>query len=238
MSTPLMPPLFLRRSKDRGFTDLGWLKSFHSFSFGDYYSEEWMQFGPLRVINDDWVAPGGGFPTHPHRDMEIITCMLAGSLRHQDSMGNSHVIHAGQFQYMAAGSGIRHSEFNDSRSEPCHLLQIWIEPNKRGLSPRYADASFVEASGPAWHLVATPTGRHGSFAIHQDAEIWWANLGQGQSAEHILQSNRRAWIHVATGSVSIDGNQLGAGDAIAFAGAGLLRCTTETAAQILLFDLA
>ena len=238
MPFPRMTPLFLRRSEHRGFTDLGWLKSFHSFSFGDYSSAEWMRFGPLRVINDDWIAPGGGFPTHPHRDMEILTCMLAGSLRHQDSMGNSHVIRAGQFQYMAAGSGIRHSEFNDSRSEPCHLLQIWIEPNEIGLPPRYADASFSEASGPTWHLVASQTGRNGSFAIHQDADIWWANLAQGESAEHPLPANRRAWIHVATGSVSIAGNQLGAGDAIAFTGAGLLRCEAETAAQLLLFDLA
>jgi redox-sensitive bicupin YhaK (pirin superfamily) len=232
-----MNPLFLRRSIERGFTDLGWLKSHHSFSFGDYHSAGWMGFGPLRVINDDWIAPGRGFAMHPHRDMEILTCMLSGSLRHQDSMGNSHVICAGQFQYMSAGSGIRHSEFNDSPSEPCHLLQIWLQPDQPALSPRYADASFSDASGPQWHLVASKTGRDGSFTMHQDADICWANLAQGESAEHALHGNRRLWIHVAGGCVSIAGNPLEAGDAIAFAGAGLVRCEAEAAAQLLLLDL-
>jgi redox-sensitive bicupin YhaK (pirin superfamily) len=233
----LIAPLFIRHSAERGFAELGWLKSYHSFSFADYHDPKWMGFGPLRVINDDWIAPKMGFPMHPHRDMEIITCLLSGSLKHQDSMGNARVIHAGEFQYMAAGTGIQHSEWNPSDSEPCHLLQIWLQPDQKSVQPRYADGSFASASGPRWHLVASKTGRIQSIAIHQDADLWMARLAKDESAQHALSENRRAWIQVATGSVSVHGHSLKAGDAIAFKGPGVLHCETSSATELLLFDL-
>jgi redox-sensitive bicupin YhaK (pirin superfamily) len=229
--------LIIRRSGERGFADHGWLKTHHTFSFADYHDPAWMGFGPLRVINDDVIAPGMGFGTHPHRDMEIITCLLSGELEHRDSMGNGRVIRAGEVQYMAAGTGVFHSEFNPSRTEPCHLLQIWILPDRRGAEPRYAERSMTEAPGGQWHLVASKQGRDGSIAIHQEADLWLARLGAGQRVQHTVLAGRRAWLHVAEGAVCLGDQRLEAGDAVGAVGPVTLDCVAETGAQLLLFDL-
>jgi len=198
----------IRRANERGHANFGWLDTYHTFSFADYYDPQWMGFRSLRVINEDRVLPGQGFGTHPHRDMEIITYVLSGALQHKDSMGNGRVIRAGEVQYMAAGSGVLHSEFNPAKDEPVHFLQIWIQPDHNGVTPRYGEKSLKDAALGAWHLVTSKTGRDGSIAIHQEADLWLAKLAVGQTASHSLHHDRHAWIHVAEGEVTISGQTL------------------------------
>ncbi len=227
----------IRKANDRGHAEHGWLDSFHTFSFADYYDPSWMGFRTLRVINDDLVMPGMGFGTHPHRDMEIITCVLSGSLEHKDSMGNGRVIRAGEVQYMAAGTGVRHSEFNPSTDEAVHFLQIWIEPEKNGLKPRYADKSLADLPKGRFNLVASKAGRDGSIAINQDADLYLAKLEPGDTAAHKLRPGRHAWLHVAEGEVMLDGDLLRSGDAVGISDETLVRIGAKTPAQVLLFDL-
>src|SRR6185295_9673028 len=178
------------------------LDTYHTFSFGNYYDPNHMGFRTLRVINDDKVAPGEGFGTHPHRDMEIITYVLSGALEHKDSMGNGRVIKPGEFQYMAAGTGVTHSEFNPSQTEPVHLLQIWIHPNRKGLTPDYAERSLAKAPAGQWHLVASEDGREESFSINQDADLFLAKLDAGNTVTHTLRPQRHAWVQIAEGEVT------------------------------------
>ena len=227
----------IRRANERGHANHGWLDTYHTFSFADYHDPQWLGFRSLRVINDDLVLPGGGFGMHPHRDMEIITCILSGALEHQDSMGNGRVIRAGDVQYMAAGTGVRHSEFNPSTTEAVRLLQIWIQPDRRGVTPRYAEKSFANAAPGTLHLVASKTGRDGSITIHQDADLWLAKLQPGQKVSHSLVAGRHAWLHVAEGAVTLNGTVLTGGDAAAVSEASTLTLTASQPAQVLLFDL-
>ena len=230
-------PMTIRKSDERGRASLGWLDTRHTFSFADYHDPRWMGFHHLRVINDDLVMPGKGFGTHPHRDMEIVTYILHGALEHKDSMGTGRVIQAGEFQYMAAGTGVYHSEFNPSKDEPVHLLQIWILPDRAGVTPRYAEKSFTDAPGGEFHLVTSKSGRDGSIAIHQDADLWLAKLAAGERATHQLGLGRHAWIHLAEGEADLNGTLLSAGDAAAVSGAAALELTAAKPSQILLFDL-
>jgi hypothetical protein len=227
----------IRRADDRGHANHGWLDTYRTFSFGDYHEPRWMGFRSLRVINDDLVMPGKGFAMHPHRDMEIVTYILSGALEHRDSMGNGRLIRAGDVQYMAAGTGIRHSEVNPSGDEAVHLLQIWIQPDRMGMAPRYADKSFAQAAQGALHLVASKSGRDGSIAINQDADLWLAKLGAGQSIAKRLAAGRHGWLHVAEGDVTMNGTALGAGDGAALGPGTALDLGARKPAQILLFDL-
>jgi redox-sensitive bicupin YhaK (pirin superfamily) len=227
----------IRQASERGHAEHGWLTSHHTFSFADYYDPQWMGFRSLRVINDDLVMPGMGFGAHPHRDMEIITYILAGALEHKDSMGNGRVIRTDDVQYMSAGTGVQHSEFNPSKSEPVHLLQIWIQPDRKGVKPHYAEKSIKDAPAGKLHLVTSKNGRDGSIPIHQDAELWIGKFEPGNRARHEMAPGRSAWIHVAEGEVSIDGNKLGAGDAAAITDAKGIELEATHAARILLFDL-
>jgi redox-sensitive bicupin YhaK (pirin superfamily) len=227
----------LRRSHERGHASHGWLESRHTFSFADYYDPHWMGFSSLRVINDDLVKPGMGFGTHPHRDMEIITYVLSGALQHADSMGNGRVIRAGELQYMAAGTGVEHSEFNPSKNEAVHFLQIWIQPDEKGVPPRYAEKSFHNAPTGKLLLAASKTGRDGSIAIHQDADLWLARLEPGDRVKHSLAQGRHAWLHLAEGAGSLGGEILAGGDAAAVIEESALEFLATKAAQVLLFDL-
>jgi len=227
----------IRKANDRGHANHGWLDSYHTFSFADYHDPRWMGFGSLRVINDDLVLPSHGFGTHPHRDMEIITYILSGQLEHKDSMNNGRVIRPGDVQYMAAGTGVRHSEFNPSDSEAVRLLQIWIQPDHRGATPRYAEKSFASAAKGVLHLVVSKTGRDESIAINQDADLWLAKLDAGQRVVHSLAQGRQAWVHVAEGEVTLNGHTLQGGDAAAITEGTTLELTGHKPAQILLFDL-
>jgi len=227
----------IRKATERGHASHGWLDTYHTFSFADYYDPHWMGFRSLRVINDDLVMPGMGFGTHPHRNMEIVTYILSGSLEHKDSMGNGRVIQTGEVQYMSAGTGVEHSEFNPSKDEAVHLLQIWIQPDHNGLTPRYAEKSFVNARTGVFHLVTSKTGRDGSLAIQQDADLWLAKLGAGDRVTHELASERHAWIHVAEGEVTLNGEKLSAGDASAVDDAASLKLFASKPSQVLLFDL-
>lgn len=227
----------IRKATERGHASHGWLDTYHTFNFADYHDPRWMGFRSLRVINDDVVMPGMGFGMHPHRDMEIVTYVLSGSLEHKDSMGNGRVIHAGEVQYMSAGIGVHHSEFNPSQDEAVHLLQIWIQPDRKGMAPRYAEKSFAHVPAGAFHLVTSKTGREGSIAVHQDADLWLAKLDPGQCVTHELASGRYAWIHVAEGEVMINGETLCSGDAAVFDNAGAVKLFASNPSQILLFDL-
>ena len=227
----------LRKSNERGHVNHGWLDSYFTFSFADYYDPQWLGYRNLRVINDDLVLPGMGFGTHPHRDMEIISYVLAGALQHKDSMGNGRVIKPGEFQYMAAGSGVEHSEFNPSKTEPLRLLQIWIKPDTKGVKPRYAERNFTNAETGKLHLVASKTGRDGSMEIHQDAELLLGKFDAGQSVKHSLAPNRHAWIHVAEGEVSINGEKLDGGDAVAVSEESVFEIAASKPSQVLFFDL-
>ena len=227
----------IRRANERGHANHGWLDTYHTFSFADYYDRRWMGFRSLRVINDDIVMPGHGFGTHPHQDMEIITYMLSGALEHKVSMGNGRVIRAGEAQYMAAGSGVMHSEFNPKPDEAAHLLQIWIQPDKKGVQPRYAEKSLASAETGKWHLVTSKTGREGSIAIHQDADLCLAKLEAGQKVAHELAAARHGWLHVAEGRVTLNGQELTAGDAAALDGPTGAEVKALERAQVLLFDL-
>lgn len=226
-----------RKANERGHAEHGWLDTYHTFSFADYYDPQWMGYRSLRVINDDLVMPRMGFGKHPHRDMEIITYILSGSLAHQDSMGNGRTITTGEFQYMAAGTGVQHSEQNPSATEAVHLLQIWIMPDTKGVQPRYAEKSMKDAATGAWHLITSKTGRDGSMAIHQDADLWLAKLDPGQSLTHSLGADRHAWLQVAEGEITLNGQTLTGGDAVAVSGESALELTGAKPSQVLLFDL-
>lgn len=230
--------LNIRRGNERGHADHGWLNSHHTFSFADYYDPAHMGFRTLRVINDDRVAPGMGFGTHPHRDMEIFSYVLEGTLEHKDSMGNGRQLRPGQIQLMSAGRGITHSEYNPSRSEPLHFLQIWIQPRERGLTPSYTE----------WHprpehaedpkvLVISPEGRDGSATIHQDADIYRLRLKPGQTVTHNVQPGRGAWLQIAEGALTANGVPLVTGDGASTEAAGLLTLTATKPTDAILFDL-
>jgi hypothetical protein len=229
----------IRPARERGRTDIGWLDSWHSFSFGDYQDYDHMGFHSLRVINDYKVAAGGGFPTHPHRDMEIITWVLSGALEHKDSLGTGSVIRPGDLQRMTAGTGILHSEFNGSKTEAVHLLQIWIFPEKRGLTPGYDQKSFPkdERKGQL-KLVASQDGRNGSVSFHQDASVYAAALAPGQTVTHTPPPGRAAWVQVATGAITLNGQKLGPGDGAAVEGETALELVGVEDGETLLFDLA
>ena len=228
----------LRKAGERGHADHGWLKAWHTFSFADYHDPQWMGFRSLRVLNDDTVDPGTGFGRHPHRDMEILTYILSGSLEHQDSMGNRRIIQTGEVQYMSAGSGVFHSEFNPSASEPVHLLQIWILPHQRGVPPAYADRSLVGAESGRWHCVASATGREGSIQIHQDADLLVARLQPGDRVSHSIAAGRHVWVHVAEGRVRLEGQELESGDGLGIWSEPGLTLEAVLPSQVLLFDLA
>lgn len=229
----------LRPSLERGHANHGWLDSFHTFSFADYYDPAHMGFRSLRVINQDVIAPGAGFPTHPHADMEIFSYILRGALQHRDSMGNGRVLEPGQIQLMSAGRGVTHSEFNPSRTDDASLLQIWIRPRQRGLTPSYTE----------WHpdpareadpkvLVISPDGREGSATIHQDANIYRVRLTAGKSITHEVAAGRGAWFQLIKGVVSVNGTRLEPGDAMSTEDSGMLTVTATEEAEALLFDLA
>lgn len=229
--------LTIRKAEDRGHANHGWLDAHHSFSFAGYHDPRWMGFRTLRVLNDDTIAGGGGFGTHPHRDMEIITYVLSGALAHKDSMGNGRVIRPGEMQYMAAGTGVEHSEFNDSETEPVHLLQIWIYPDRKGAKPAYAERSFAKAPAGRLHLVASKSGRDGSIGINQDADVYLAKLNIGDSVQHSLKSQRHAWVQVAEGEVTLNGQALKAGDGAALSEEAVVELRATQPAQVLVFDL-
>lgn len=230
--------LNLRRANERGFADHGWLKSHHTFSFADYYDPAHMGFRSLRVINDDRVAPGRGFGTHPHRDMEIFSYVLEGALEHRDSLGNGRQLKPGQIQLMSAGQGVAHSEFNPSANDPLHFLQIWIQPRTRGLTPSYTEwHPQAEHADAAKVLVISPDGREGSATIHQDADIYRIRLKPGQTVAHTLQSGRGAWLHVATGALTANGVALETGDGASTEQPGRLTFTAVQPTEALLFDL-
>ncbi len=229
----------IRKSEDRGRADFGWLKSSHSFSFGHYHDPQHMGFGPLRVINEDRVAPGGGFPTHSHRDMEIISYVLDGALEHKDSLGTGSVIRPGDVQRMSAGTGVLHSEYNASSKDPVHFLQIWILPEREGLKPSYEQKTFQAAEKRgALRLIGSRDGREGSITVHQDADVYATALEQGEAVSHALKAGRGAWVQVALGSVAINGQRLEAGDGMAVEAGGDLRLEAESSSEVLLFDMA
>ncbi|MGJ8653643.1 MAG: pirin family protein [Opitutaceae bacterium] len=230
----------LTRSDERMHSKIDWLDSRHSFSFGGHYDPERMGFGPLRVVNDDWIAPKGGFPSHPHRDMEIISIVLDGQLEHKDSMGNGRVIQAGDIQYMSAGTGVTHSEFNPSAEESVHLMQIWIQPNAIGLEPRYEDQQLVGAQENQWSLLLSPDGRDDSMVIRQDVELRTVRLSSGVMIEYgAAVQGRGLWVFVVEGAVAVEGDQLEAGDSLALSGVESLNFTgvSEMPAKVLVFDV-
>jgi redox-sensitive bicupin YhaK (pirin superfamily) len=231
--------LTLRRSDERGYADHGWLQSHHSFSFADYHDMKHMGFGPLRVINDDVIAPGRGFGMHGHRDMEIVTYVLQGALAHQDSLGNGATILPGDVQRMSAGRGIMHSEFNQTQTAPTHLLQIWIEPSERGLKPGYEQKNFSdEDKRGRLRLVASPDGHDGSVTIHADARLSVGFFDGDEAAEQVLNPARKAYVHVARGEVVVNGQALKTGDALKLEGETALKIEQGRQAEVLVFDLA
>jgi quercetin 2,3-dioxygenase len=229
----------IRKSDDRGRANHGWLDTHFTFSFADYFDPEHTQFRTLRVMNDDRVAGGGGFPMHPHRDMEIVTYVLEGALEHRDSMGNGSVIKPGDIQYMSAGTGVTHSEANASKSAPVHLYQIWMMPDKRGHKPAYDQKNFTEAEKRGkLRLLASPDGREGSVKIRQDNELYATVLGPGDSVKHALKPERHAYVQVARGSVKLNGKPLETGDGAAISAEQSVELTGVQDAEVLLFDLA
>lgn len=234
------PKFTLRRAGERGHANHGWLDSWHTFSFANYYDADHMGFRSLRVINDDRIAGGAGFPSHPHRDMEIFSYLLEGQLAHKDSMGNSRVLHPGEIQLMRAGSGVLHSEFNPSSTEPAHLLQIWITPHTRGLAPDYSEWKPTPGrENDVKTLVISTDGREGSAVIAQDASIYLLKLKPGTETHHELAAGRGIWLHVATGSVTVNGIRLSAGDAVSLEEPGeIVISSTDESSQAILFDLA
>src|SRR6185312_11000489 len=229
----------IRRSEDRGQTRTGWLESRHSFSFGDYYDPANENFGPLRVINEDWIAGGAGFPPHPHRDMEIVTYILGGAIAHKDSTGGGGTIRPGEIQRMSAGSGIVHAEFNASPDQTCHLLQIWIVPSQRNLTPGY-EQKAIDAAAVTNHFarIAGPDPQESEVRLVQDAEIWAARLDTGVEVIHLLSPGRRAWLQVARGEVHVEGQALRAGDGAAITDVEQIAVRAGTDAELLLFALA
>ena len=231
--------LQIRRSSARGHADHGWLDSFHSFSFADYYDPAWMGWGNLRVINEDRIAPGTGFGTHGHRDMEIISYVLAGELAHKDSMGNVKGIPPGDVQRMSAGTGVRHSEFNHAPNATTHFLQIWIQPSVTGIPPSYEQTSFAEADKrDRLRLVASPDGREGSVTIHADARMYAGLFNGAATASLPLAPGRKAYVHVVKGAITATGQRLGGGDALALADEAEVTLADAADAEVLVFDLA
>ncbi len=228
----------IRRSNERGFADHGWLRSFHSFSFADYFDPQHVEYGPLRVINEDRVQPGAGFGTHGHRDMEIISYVLAGELAHQDSMGNGSTIRPGDVQRMSAGTGVRHSEYNGSNNEPVHFLQIWITPDTAGLPPSYEERRFeaTEKRGRL-QLIASPDRADGSVLLHQDARLYAGLIDGAERATLAIAPGRRVYVHVARGAVRANGVNLAAGDALKLAETTALSLDEGREAEVLVFDL-
>ncbi len=230
--------LKLRRSEDRGHFDFGWLNTHHTFSFGEYSEPEYHQFRSLRVINEDVVAPGTGFGTHGHKDMEILTWVLEGALEHQDSLGTKGLIKPGEAQVMSAGSGIRHSEFNASKTEPVHLLQIWMLPESKELKPRYDQVAFDDGRfRNIWGLIASRDGLDGSVVVFQDLQIFVARLDAGVELSRALNPSRYGWLHVAKGAVTLNGQALKAGDAMALESETKLDVKAESVSEVLFFDL-
>jgi redox-sensitive bicupin YhaK (pirin superfamily) len=222
----------------RGHAQRGWLDSYHTFSFGSFYDPNRMGFRSLRVINDDRIAPGAGFPTHSHQDMEIITYVLSGAVEHKDSLGTGSVIHPGDAQIMSAGTGISHSEFNPSPTEPLHLLQIWILPDKEGLAPRYEQKAFsIEEKRGKLRLIAAKDGRDGAVIIHQDVDLYTSVLESGDVVNYHVKPGRYAWLQIAQGIASLNGEELRAGDGVQITGEEQLEISTNISAEILLFDL-
>jgi quercetin 2,3-dioxygenase len=233
-----MTVLDVRRATERGHTQWGWLDSWHTFSFGDYHDPAHMGFRALRVLNDDRVLPGQGFGTHGHRDMEILSYVLEGALEHKDSSGGGGVIRPGEIQFMRAGSGVEHSEYNHSKSEPVHFLQVWIVPDKRGLKPTYGQQAFDrDLAKRSFVLLASKDGREGSLQVAQDVDVWMTQLANGDRRELSLAPGRHAWIHVACGSASVNGTPLREGDGAGVSGEKTLQFKDIDAAEVLVFDL-
>ena len=229
----------LRPARERGHADHGWLDAWHTFSFANYYDAAHMHFGDLRVLNQDRIAPGEGFPTHGHRDMEIVTWVLSGALRHRDSLGNGSVIRPGEVQFMSAGRGVEHSEFNDSREEPLHLLQMWVLPAERGTTPRYDQRAIPAAErSNRLRLAASPDGRDDSLQIGQDASLYVGDLAPGAALSMDLDARRRAWLHVASGRLRLGDLELGPGDGAALVGEAGLALEGLEQAELVLWDLA
>lgn len=227
----------IRRAGERGHADHGWLRTFHTFSFANYHDPSHMGFRSLRVINEDRVAPGAGFPSHSHRDMEIVTIVLEGALAHSDSIGNGSIIRPGEIQKMSAGTGVVHSEMNASTTEPVHFLQIWIVPERNGIEPMYQqEKTGLEESPGELRLLGAPESEDGSVTIHQDVRLWGARL-DGESVTHELAPGRAGWLHLALGSAAVNGVELVAGDGAAIDQAGSLTLSSEREAMVLLFDL-
>jgi redox-sensitive bicupin YhaK (pirin superfamily) len=230
--------LKIRRANDRGHSDIGWLDSHHSFSFADYYDSKHMGFGLLRVVNDDIVAPGGGFGTHPHRDMEIISYVLDGELRHKDSMGNGSVIRPGDLQRMSAGTGVTHSEFNNSESEPVRFLQIWFLPDRAGHNPGYEQKFYSAADKRGrFKLLASANGDNDSVSLNQDVNFFAGLFDQDEQAQFEIDENRDVWVQIAGGSIKINGEDLQQGDGIAITQAGKLNFTNGNNAEVVIFDM-
>jgi redox-sensitive bicupin YhaK (pirin superfamily) len=227
----------IRKAEERGHANHGWLDARHTFSFANYYDPQHMGYRSLRVINDDTVLGGGGFDTHPHRDMEIITYILDGELEHRDSMGNGRVIRAGEFQYMAAGTGVSHSEFNHSPIQPVHLLQIWILPERKGFEPRYDERKAGATPTGQLQLITSKSGRDSSIKINQDADLYLAKLGAGDRVMHSIGPRRHLWVQVATGGLTINGNVLRAGDGAAVDEESSVEFTATAPTEALVFDL-
>lgn len=229
----------VRKASDRGLTNIDWLKSRHTFSFGEYYDPKEQGFSDLRVINEDWVAPGAGFPTHSHRDMEIITYVVDGAVQHKDSMGNGSIIRPGDVQRMSAGTGVTHSEYNPSKAEALHLLQIWILPDRRGHNPGYEQKEIGEAEKRArLRLIASPDGRDGSVSIHQDARLYAGIVESGKPITFALTPGRRGYLHVVKGAVNMNGVALEPGDGARIAEESVLEIGGREESEVLLFDLA
>ncbi|PYQ49945.1 MAG: quercetin 2,3-dioxygenase [Acidobacteria bacterium] len=228
----------LRRAAERGRFDFGWLDTRHTFSFGEYYDPEHMGFRQLRVINEDRVAPGEGFPTHGHRDMEILSYVLEGGLQHRDSLGTGSVIRPGDVQRMSAGTGVTHSEFNASRAEPVHFLQIWILPERRSLPPGYEQKAFPESERRgSLRLIASGDARQGSLTIHQDVDVYSGLLAPGETVRHPLRPGRHAWVQIARGVVGLDGQTLAAGDGAALSDETAVDLAAREDSEVLVFDL-
>jgi quercetin 2,3-dioxygenase len=231
--------LTVRRASERGGGEYGWLETRHTFSFNDYHDPRYMGFRALRVINEDWIAPGKGFGTHGHRDMEIVTYVLEGALAHKDSLGNGSVLRPGEFQRMTAGTGIEHSEFNPSETEPVHLYQIWLFPERRGLSPSYDQRVFPEAERAGkLRVVASPDGRDGSLTIRQNAEVYLGTIDAGARVLHELAPGRHAWVQVLRGSIDLNGVALDVSDGAAVSEESGLALRARQASEVILFDLA
>jgi quercetin 2,3-dioxygenase len=229
----------IRRSQERGYADHGWLKSYHTFSFADYYDPKHVEFGALRVINEDRVAPGAGFGTHGHRDMEIISYVLEGELAHRDSIGTGSVIRPGDVQRMSAGRGVRHSEFNNSKDQEVHFLQIWIQPNELSIAPEYEEKRFgPEEKRGCLRLIASPDGTDGSVRIHQDARVYAGLFDRAEQAELRVAADRRIYVHVARGSIVANGEKLNTGDALKLTHDQALTLAEGNGAEVLVFDLA